>query len=73
MKLDLFDTYGKEYYETVVYEVDRICLLLNFYTTKAEAVKAVKDFKKSYKGKYQLDCFVRRHDEYGFAIADYDV
>lgn len=73
MRLDLFDTYGREYYEACVFEEDRDCLLLDFYTTRTEAIKAVKDFKKSYKGKYELDCFVRRHDKYGFAIEDYEV
>lgn len=73
MRLGIFDTYGREYYEAAVYEVDKACLLLDFYTTKAEAVKAVKDFKKSYKGNNELDCFVRLHDEYGFAIEDYNL
>lgn len=73
MKLDLFDTDGREYYEACVFEEGENCLLLGFYDNRAEAIKAIKDFKKSYRGKRELDCFVRRHDEYGFAIEDYDV
>lgn len=73
MRLDLFDTEGREHYESCVIEDGNKYLLLDFFTTKSEAIKAVKTCKKNYKGEKELDCFVRLHDEYGFGIEDYDL
>ena len=47
MKLDLFDTDGREYYEACVLEEGENCLLLGFYDNRTEGIKAIKDFKKS--------------------------
>lgn len=73
MRLDVFDLDGRQYCEANVWEENGNCLYLDFYTTKSEAIKEVKAYKKSYKGTKELDCFVRLHDENGFGIADYDV
>lgn len=73
MKLDLFDIDGREYYEACVFEEGEDCLLYGCYDNRTEAIKVIKDFKKSYRGRRELDCFVGRHDERGFAIEDYDV
>lgn len=73
MRLSVFDIDGQEHYEACVYEGGNTCLLCEYYTTKSEAIKAVKNCKKSYKGNYDLDCFVRLHDVNGMGIADYDL
>lgn len=58
MKINWFDEV-KTMYEAVVWEDDNNLLLDEDYTTKTEAFKAVKKFKKSYKGKGKLECYVR--------------
>ena len=73
MRLSFFELDGKPHYEACVWENGNKCLLLDFYTTKSEAIKAVKTCKKSYKGDNALDCFIRLHDEDGFGIEDYDL
>lgn len=73
MKLSFFDIDGREYYEACVYENGNTCLLDEFYTTKTEAMKAVRTCKKSYKGNFDLDCFVRLFDEDGMGVEDYDL
>ena len=70
MRSDLFDTIGIKYYEACVVEDGNKYLLLDFFTTKDEAIKAVKTCKKNYKGEKDLDCFVRLHDKNGFGIND---
>lgn len=42
MKLDLFDTDGREYYEACVFEEGENCLLLGFYDNRTEGIKAKK-------------------------------
>lgn len=73
MRLNFFDLDGRFYFEACVWENGNNIILCEFYTTKAEAIKAVKTCKKSYKGNNELDCFVRLHDEYGFVIKDYNL
>ena len=70
MKLDLFDTIGIKYYEACVVDNGQKFLLEDFFTTKKEAIDAVKECKKKYKGEKELDCFVRLHDKNGFGIND---
>ena len=73
MKISLFETDGKKYYEANVWKGNEHCIYLEFYTTKNEAIKAVKDYKKSYKGNIKLDCFVTLFDENGFSIESYNI
>ena len=56
---------GKPFYQANVWEYNGIGdpLLLEEFTTKKEAIKCVKDFKKSYKGEKALDCYVSHFDE----------
>lgn len=73
MRLRFYELDGKPHYEACVWVNGNKCLLSEFYTTKAEAIKAVKICKKSYKGNNELDCFVRLYDEDGFGIKDYNL
>ena len=73
MRLTIFDIEGREYYEACVIEDGNGYLLLDFFTTKNEAIKAVKMCKKNYKGEKELDCFVRLHDKDGFGIEDHNL
>ena len=56
---------GKPFYQANVWIRDGRGdpLLLEEFTTKREAVDCVKKFKKQYKGKDELDCYVKRFDE----------
>lgn len=73
MRLSIFETDGKKHYSANVWEINGKHLLFQFYTTKKEAIKAVKAYKKSYKGNKELDCYVRLYDKYGFSIEAYDI
>ncbi len=73
MKLKWYELEDKKFYGAYVWELGNKCILLEFYTTKAEAIKAVKNCKRNYKGNKKLDCYVRLHDENGFGIADYNI
>lgn len=73
MRLSFIDIDGRKHYEACVYEGGNNILLCEFYSTKAEAIKAVKNCKKGYQGNNKLDCFVRFHDEEGFGIKDFDL
>ena len=73
MKLKWYELDGKKFYGAYVCELGNKWILLEFYTTKAEAIKAVKNCKKSYKGNKELDCHVRLYDENGLGIAVYDI
>lgn len=48
-------------------------LLLEHYTTKAEAVKAVKAVKKSYKGNGEPNYYVRFFDHKNGIVKDYEI
>lgn len=50
MRLSAFDIEGREHYESCVIEGGNKYLLLDFFTTKNEAIKAVKKCKRKYKG-----------------------
>lgn len=63
----------KEAYEALVWENGNTLLLDEDYTTKAEAFKAVKTFKKSYKGNGKLDCYVRYFDYQNGNIQDFNL
>lgn len=63
----------KEAYEALVWENGNTLLLDEDYTTKAEAFKAVKMFKKSYKGNGKLDCYVRYFDYQNGNIQDFNL
>lgn len=72
MKINWFDEV-KTMYEAVVWEDDNNLLLDEDYTTKAEAFKAVKTFKKNYKGKGKLECYVRFFDFENDWVQDYNL
>ena len=72
MKLNWFDEV-KTMYEAVVWEDDNNLLLDEGYTTKSEAVKAVKAFKKNYNGKGKLECYVRFFDFENDWVQDYNL
>lgn len=72
MKINWFDEV-KTAYEAVVWEDDNNLLLDEDYTTKTEAFKAVKTFKKSYKGKGKLECYVRFFDFENDWVQDYNL
>ena len=64
MKYDYFGEYKSHWEANVwIYNGKGDPLFLESYTTKREAVKAIKDFVKSYKGSERLDCFVNHFDE----------
>lgn len=60
-------------YEALAWENGNKLLLLEHYTTKAEAVKAVKAVKKSYKGSGKLDCYVRYFDHKNGTTQDFNL
>lgn len=68
-----YDIKIKKAYEAVVWEDGNTLLLDKCYTTKAEAFKTVKKFKKSYKGKGKLDCYVRFFDFYNVTVQDFNL
>ena len=73
MKLNCFELDEQSYYEAVVWdETGNTQLLSEYYTTKNEAKKTVRNFVKNYKGTFG-DCFVRQFDEQGFAVEDYKI
>ena len=73
MKLKCYELDNRRFYGAYVWELDNKCILQDFYTTKAEAIKAVKTCKKNYKGNKELDCYVRLYDENEFEIEDYNL
>lgn len=74
MKLEWqYDIKIKKAYESVVWEDGNTLLLDECYTTKAEAFKAVKKFKKSYKGNGKLECYVRFFDFENDWVQDYNL
>ena len=73
MKLSFFEINGIFYYVACIWENGNNIILSEFYTTKAEATKAIKTCKKSYKGDNELDCYIRLYDANGIAIADYNL
>lgn len=42
-------------------------LLLEEFTTKSEAAKCIKDFKKRYQGNEPLECYISHFDENEFS------
>lgn len=60
-------------YNAVVWENGNECILDEYYTTKSEAVKAVKAVKKSYKGNGEIDCFVRYFDYQNDTTQDFNL
>lgn len=72
MKINWFEEV-KTMYEAVVWEDDNNLLLDEDYTTKSEAVKAVKAFKKNYNGKGKLECYVRFFDFENDWVQDYNL
>lgn len=72
MKINWLDEV-KTAYEAVVWEDDNNLLLDEGYTTKSEAVKAVKAFKKNYNGKGKLECYVRFFDFENDWVQDYNL
>lgn len=60
-------------YEAVVEKDGNRCLLANHYSTKTEAVEAVKTFKANYKGKGELYCYVRYFDNYNDTVQDFNL
>lgn len=72
MKLNWYEEVT-EAYEAVVWEQGNTCLVDEYYTTKVEAVKAVKTFKANYTGSEELDCFVRYFDYQDGTVEDYNL
>ena len=72
MKINWFEEV-KTMYEAVVWEDDNNLLLDEDYTTKAEAFKAVKAFKKNYNGKGKLECYVRFFDFENDWVQDFNL
>lgn len=72
MKINWFDEV-KTMYEAVVWEDDNYLLLDEDYTTKSEAIKAVKAFKKNYNGKGKLECYVRFVDFENDWVQDFNL
>ena len=68
-----YDIKIKKAYESVVWEDDNTLLLDECYTTKAEAFKAVKAFKKNYNGKGKLECYVRFFDFENVTVQAFDL
>lgn len=64
-------------YNAVVWKNENECILDEYYTTKSEAVKAVKAVKKSYKGNGEHggfpDCFVRYFDYQNDTTQDFNL
>ena len=77
MKLNYFEIDEQSYYEAVIWDkTGNVQLLAEYYTTKNEAKRAVRNFVKNYNGPKGIipeNCFVRQFDEDGFAIEDYEV
>ena len=77
MKLNYFEIDGQSYYEAIIWDkTGNTQLLAEYYTTKNEAKRAVRNFVKNYKGTKAIvpeNCFVRLFDEQGCAIEDYEV
>lgn len=48
-------------------------LLLEGFTTKREAINCINQFKKWYKGKDELECYVSHFDKDGFSDYSFDV
>lgn len=80
MKLNLLDTIGKQYYNAVICKYNNYIddcgknydILLNeYFTTKKEAIKAIKETLKNYK-KSDLDCFIVKMDKKGCYITRYN-
>lgn len=77
MKLNYFEIDEQSYYEAIIWDkTGNVQLLAEYYTTKNEAKRAVRNFVKNYKGTKVIipeNCFVRLFDEQGCAIEDYEV
>lgn len=66
---------GKPYYRACVWIKNGTddALFMDYFTTKREAISAIKRFKKNYTGQDELDCYARLLDEDGNAVCDFDV
>lgn len=77
MKIEWYETDGQSCYQAVIWDkTGNTQLLADYYTTKNEAKKAVRNFVKNYKGTKVIvpeNCYVRQFDEDGCAIEDYEV
>ncbi len=74
MKLKWYDVEDEmKVYEALLWENDNTLLLDEYYTTKSEAVRAVRAAKKSYKGNGKLDCYVRYFDYQNDTVTDFNL
>ena len=77
MKLNYFEIDGQSCYQATIWDKTGNTLLLDdYYTTKNEAKRAVRNFVKNYTGTKVIvpeNCYVRQFDENGCAIEDYEV
>lgn len=77
MKIEWYETDGQSCYQAVIWDrTGSVQLLDDYYTTKNEAKRAVRNFVKNYTGTKVIvpeNCFVRQFDEDGCAIEDYEV
>lgn len=81
MKLNLLDTIGKQHYNAVICKYNNYIddcgrnyeiLLDEYFTTKKEAVKAIKSLLKNYK-KSNLDCFIVKINKKGSYVTKYNL
>lgn len=66
---------GKPFYQANIWVENGIGdpLLLEEFTTKREAINCIKKFRKQYKGKDKLSCYVKHFDEYEWCDYTFDV
>lgn len=76
MKLDYLDTIGKQHYNAVICQYNNYIddcgknynlLLDDYFTTKKEAIKAI----KNYKNKSNINCFIVKISNKGNYITTY--
>jgi hypothetical protein len=66
---------GKPFYQANIWVKNGVGdpLLLEEFTTKREAVNCIKNFKKSYSGENELDCYVVHFDENEYSEYSFNV
>ena len=67
--------FGKPFYQANVWIKNGAGdpLALEEFTTRSEAVKYIRDLRKQYKGKDELECYVRHFDENECSDYSFDV
>lgn len=79
MKLNILNTIGKQHYNAVICKYNNYIddceknydlILDEYFTTKKEGIKAIKEILKNYK-KSNLDCFIVKINKKGNYITTY--